>query len=154
MFFQKNRRQIDRYAVLWDGVLEVRYTDYETRMTVTVSDFSGKGAMIQADRMFVNDRLLISAHHQPRLTLKAFSPLGMFQARVKICWYRWDVDKNGFEIGLEYVDPSPENQLLASQVLSMLHKQYRRAHGFYRRLKGDTTPPPAPCRTRPSRSPA
>ncbi len=135
MFFQKNRRQIERYPVVWDAVLEIRYPDYETRMAVTITNFSGKGALVQADRMFVNDRLLISAHHKPRLTLKAFSPKGLFQAGVKIRWYRWDVESSSFEIGLEYIDPSPENQLLASQVLNALHKEHRREHGFYQRIK-------------------
>jgi hypothetical protein len=153
MFFQKNRRQIDRYTVLWDAVLEVRYPDYETRMGITVTNFSGKGALVYADRMFVNDRLLISAHHRPRLILKAFSPKGLFQAGVKICWYRWDVEENRFEIGLEYLEPSPENQFMASQILSFLHEEHRRVPAFHRR-KETESPCPIPFPTAPNRSPA
>jgi hypothetical protein len=85
--------------------------------------------------------------------LKAFSPKGLFQAGVRIRWYRWDVESNGFEIGLEYVDPSPENQLLASQVLHLLHTEHRRQHGLYRRFR-DNAAHPLPSPTEPSRSPA
>lgn len=153
MFFHKNRRQIDRYPVLWDAVLEVHYPDYETRMGITVTNFSAKGVLVYADRMFVNDRLLISTHHRPRLTLKAFSPKGLFQAGVKIRWYRWDVAENRFEIGLEYREPTPENQLMASQILSHLHEAHHRPPVFHRRKKSDAAPP-LPFPNAPDRSPA
>ncbi len=135
MFFRKNRRQIERYPVLWESVLEVRYPDYETRIEVTVTNFSGKGALVHSDRMFVNDRLLISAHHRPRLTLKAFSPGGMFQAEVTIRWYCWNVEDNRFDIGLEYADPTPENQLTATRILHFLHKTHREEPGSHQRLQ-------------------
>lgn len=139
MFFQKkNRRKIERYPVSWDAALEIRYPDYDTRIAVTITDFSGKGALIRADRVHVNNRLLTSTHHRPRLSLKTFSPQGLFQAEVNIRWYRWDVDSNGFIIGLEYVDPSPENQLLAARMLNLLHQQCQRQQGLFQRVYQQT----------------
>ncbi len=39
-FWMKDRRRRRRYAVSWDGLLEIRFPDFHSLLSVKVADFS------------------------------------------------------------------------------------------------------------------
>ncbi|OQX14156.1 MAG: hypothetical protein BWK80_42130 [Desulfobacteraceae bacterium IS3] len=104
-FWMKDRRRRRRYAVSWDGLLEIRFPDFHSLLSVKVADFSEAGACLHAGRIYLDERHLIASNPMPELKLKIFSPEGAFESAINIRWYRWSVENAAFEIGVEFKTP-------------------------------------------------
>ncbi|OQX21438.1 MAG: hypothetical protein BWK80_33435 [Desulfobacteraceae bacterium IS3] len=103
MFFQKknqNKAPDDKFR---NALLKVRFYDFQEQMTVTVNNLSEQGATLYSDRVFLKGRHLIARDQKPELNLEIISPEGVFESPVEICWYRWLVEKNLFEIGIKFI---------------------------------------------------
>lgn len=104
LFWKKKRLCKKRYVVLWNALLEVRFPDFQDQMMVTVDHLSEGDAVLNADRVLLNGRYLITENQQPELNMKIFSPEGVFESEIDIRWYRWSVKKSIYEIGVKLIN--------------------------------------------------
>jgi hypothetical protein len=124
MLLKKDRRRAKRYVVSWEGLLEVRFPDFHGQIPVTISDFSEFGALLNSEQIFLNSRHLIAATYHPELDLKIFSPEGTFTSIINIRWYDWSVEKNMFEIGVEFINLSKENKAMIQKLIRKLRPRH------------------------------
>jgi len=121
MFFWKlKHRRKKRYMVFLNGLLKVRFPDFQDQLTVTVDNLSDMSATLHADRIFLNGRHLIALHQRPELNLRIPLPDGVFESKIEIRWYRWLTEKNIFEIGTRFTDILKENQLIVDKTIHRL----------------------------------
>lgn len=120
LFWKRKHQQKKQYMVFLNGLLSVRFPDFQDQLTVTVGDFSDEGATLHADRMFLNGRHLIALHQRPELDLRIPLPDGVFESKIEIRWYRWLVEKNIFEVGTRFTEVLKDNQLVFDKTLRRL----------------------------------
>ena len=118
----QERRRKKRYQVLWDAELKAVFSDYDYkgRMGVTVVDFSGLGAVIHAREIYMDRRHLAAPYNPPELTLKIDLPEGILKYQIDIRWYDLLIEDKIFEIGVEFLDISSENEKLVDLLIKNL----------------------------------
>ncbi|MEA1934819.1 MAG: PilZ domain-containing protein [Thermodesulfobacteriota bacterium] len=120
-WFQERRRK-KRYQVLWDAELKAVFSDYDYkgRMDVTVVDFSGLGAVIHTREIYMDRRHLAAPYNPPELNLKIDLPEGILEYQIDIKWYNLLIEDKIFEIGVEFLDISLENEELVDLLIKNL----------------------------------
>jgi len=117
MLLRKDRRISKRYVVSWDALVEVAFHDFHGQLPVTVADFSESGVLLNSKQIFLNNRHLIAASRRPELTLKIFSPEGTLESPVEIRWYDWSVEKNLFEIGVQFINSPEDSKVIINKLI-------------------------------------
>ncbi|GBC60860.1 hypothetical protein DENIS_1819 [Desulfonema ishimotonii] len=120
LFFLRQQRVC---SVCWDGLLEVRFPDFRTRMPVRGVDLSGSGACFCCEQIFVHQRYLTSVAAPVDLILKIRSPSGGFETPSEITWYRWSVEKRAYEIAVKFVNMLAENRKFLDKLISELRNR-------------------------------
>lgn len=123
LFLTKDYMRKKHYSVTWAGLLEVNYPDFQDQMPVSVASFSGVGALIESEQIYINRRHLIATDQKPELKLKIFTPEGVFSSAVEILWYRWSTEKIMFEIGIKFLDVLVDNQVVMDDIIVKLNRQ-------------------------------
>ena len=124
----KERRLKHRYPVSWNAVIEVRFPDFHEQLYVKVINFSGMGARLYSELVFLNHHHLISKENPPHLILKIFLSEGNFESPVEIKWYQWSVEKNCFEIGVEFRNMINETSMIRDKIISELQSRKSPEH--------------------------
>ncbi|GEM_PF-898144 len=134
----RERRRKKRYAVSWDGMLELCFPDFQKQIKVAVGDFSGSGVRLCAEQIYLDERRMIVSNPMPKLNLKIFLPDGgIFESEITIHWYSWSVEKCLFEIGTAFKNLSEEKK----SVIDNLTEQLRCQHFAKAEIRRDLTSP-------------
>lgn len=124
MLLREDRRFKKRYEVSWEALLEIRFSDFQGKMPITVVNFSVVGALLHSKQIFLNERHLIATEHPPALNLKIFLSECVFESQVEIRWYDWSVEMNLFEIGVKFINLSKEKKEDIRKISRQLHNRY------------------------------
>jgi hypothetical protein len=123
LFWGNERRRRRRYAVDWDGVLEVRFPDLREEQTVKLADLSSLGARFFVPRVYFRGRYLFSETRTARRMLRVFGPGASFESPISVRWYCWSVDRAAFETAVEFVRVRPESRKHLDRILSELRRR-------------------------------
>jgi hypothetical protein len=125
IFKWMERRRHRRYSVSWNARMGVVFPDFQGEITIKVANFSISGALLHSDQIYLERHHLFITDQPPELIIKIDSPRGLLVLRTDIRWYRWSVEKNLFEVGVEFKKMVKEDQETVNQLIADLKKNRR-----------------------------
>jgi len=116
------RRRHRRYNVSWNAQLGVIFPDFQGEIKIKVANFSNSGALLLSEQIYLENRHLFITDQSPELIIKIDSPRGPLTLKSNIHWYRWSVEKNLFEVGVEFIKMVKEDEATVNQLIADLKK--------------------------------
>ncbi len=117
---ENDRRGLFRYEVEWNALLEIRFSDFQDRIPVSVVNYSDAGALLISNCIQIGNRQFVNTEPGPELRIRIFSPEGSFQQRISIRWFNWLANQRIFEMGIKFVDLSRERELMLEKFMKGL----------------------------------